>query len=224
MADAAGAAVWRWDQVEPFGVNVPDENPSGPGAFEFPLRFPGQYADKETGLHYNYFRDYDPARGGYLQGDPIGTATTWPDAPATRLNHLYAYVESQPIEKIDPLGLQSLSPFGEGQSGGLPAGPQNPTYQPQPYSRGLNPYEQCMGDCLQRNAKRQLVQTAAVQGTSYGALGSAAAAGQPGLAVLIQAFRQSMQRIVSTYWPVGVIGYPTWWVTSCNDECQCKRN
>jgi RHS repeat-associated protein len=64
--------VWRWDQQEPFGVNVPDENPGGLGAFELPLRLPGQYFDKETNLHYNYFRGYDPAIGRYSESDPIG--------------------------------------------------------------------------------------------------------------------------------------------------------
>src|SRR5882724_9824219 len=72
VADATGTTVWRWDQQEPFGVNVPDENPSGQGAFEFPLRFPGQYADKETNLVYNYYRDYDPALGRYTMSDPMG--------------------------------------------------------------------------------------------------------------------------------------------------------
>lgn len=41
--------MWRHDNTEPFSRNPPDENPSGLGAFEFPLRFPGQYFDKETG-------------------------------------------------------------------------------------------------------------------------------------------------------------------------------
>jgi RHS repeat-associated protein len=58
--------VWRWDQQEPFGVNVPDENPTSLGMFELPLRFPGQYADKETNLNYNYFGDYNPGTGQYV--------------------------------------------------------------------------------------------------------------------------------------------------------------
>ncbi|MER6994866.1 RHS repeat-associated core domain-containing protein [Streptomyces sp. NPDC000410] len=37
-----------------------------------PLRFPGQYADPETGLHYNHFRHYDPEPGRYLTPDPLG--------------------------------------------------------------------------------------------------------------------------------------------------------
>jgi RHS repeat-associated protein len=64
--------VWRWDQAEPFGNNVPDENPSGLGAFDLPLRLPSQYFDKETLLHYNYFRDcYDPGTGRFCQPDPM---------------------------------------------------------------------------------------------------------------------------------------------------------
>src|SRR3989442_255593 len=53
IADEQQRTVWRWDQAEPFGVNPPDENPSGLGVFEFPLRFPGQYADRETGWSQN---------------------------------------------------------------------------------------------------------------------------------------------------------------------------
>jgi len=36
------------------------------------FRFPGQYYDQETGLHYNYFRYYDPTNGRYITPDPIG--------------------------------------------------------------------------------------------------------------------------------------------------------
>ena len=72
VADSTGTTVWRWDNQEPFGNTVPDENPSGLGAFDLPLRPPGQRYDAETGLHYNYFRDYDPSTGRYVQSDPTG--------------------------------------------------------------------------------------------------------------------------------------------------------
>lgn len=72
ITDAAGVLVWRADTSEPFGANVPNENPSGLGAFVYNPRFPGQYFDKETGLHYNYYRDYDPQTGRYIESDPIG--------------------------------------------------------------------------------------------------------------------------------------------------------
>jgi RHS repeat-associated protein len=101
VADAAGTAVWRWDQTEPFGVNVPDENPSSLGAFEFPLRYPGQYADKETNLHYNFFRDYDPGVGRYVESDPIGL-----DGGI----NAYSYVDGSPTSLTDPKGLQIRVP------------------------------------------------------------------------------------------------------------------
>jgi RHS repeat-associated protein len=88
--------VWRWDQGEPFGNNPADENPSGLGAFDLPLRLPGQRYDKETGLHYNYFRDYDPSIGRYGESDPIGLVGG--------LN-TYAYVGGNPLSRIDRFGL-----------------------------------------------------------------------------------------------------------------------
>ena len=91
--------MWRWDQQEPFGVNVPDETPSG-AVFEFPLRFPGQYADKESNLFYNYFRDYDSTLGRYVQSDLIGLRGG--------LN-TYAYVGGNPLDQTDVVGLGPLS-------------------------------------------------------------------------------------------------------------------
>ncbi len=88
---------WKWDQAEPFGVSTPNENPSSLGAFEMPLRFPGQYADKENGLHYNARRDYDPAIGRYVQSDPI--------ALQGGLN-TYLFVSGSPLGEADPSGLQ----------------------------------------------------------------------------------------------------------------------
>ncbi|MDG9704423.1 DUF6531 domain-containing protein [Streptomyces sp. DH37] len=60
-----------------------------------PLRFPGQYADPETGLHYNHFRHYDPDTGRYATPDPLGLA------PAP---NPVAYVHN-PHTWTDPLGL-----------------------------------------------------------------------------------------------------------------------
>ncbi|MFF8916666.1 RHS repeat-associated core domain-containing protein [Streptomyces sp. NPDC015032] len=65
-----------------------------------PLRYPGQYFDPETGLHYNVHRYYDPQTGRYISPDPLGLA------PAA--NH-YAYVPN-PFTMADPLGLAGCSP------------------------------------------------------------------------------------------------------------------
>src|SRR5882762_3933219 len=101
IADQNQRTVWRWDQAEPFGVNVPDENPSGLGAFEFPLRFPGQYADRETGLSYNDQRDgYSPATGTYTQPEPVGLAGDI---------NLYRYARNDPLIIIDPNGRNPVS-------------------------------------------------------------------------------------------------------------------
>lgn len=99
VADTSGATVWKWDQQEPFGSNPADENPNGLGAFELPLRLPGQYFDKETYLHYNYYRDYDAGIGRYLESDPIGLEGG--------LN-TYAYVSGSPLKMVDLLGLRPL--------------------------------------------------------------------------------------------------------------------
>lgn len=96
IADEMQRTVWRWDQLEPFGDSAPDENPSGLGAFEFPGRLPGQYFDKETNLHYNYFRDFDPVLGRYAESDPIGLKA----GP-----NLYAYVGGSPLRFNDRFGL-----------------------------------------------------------------------------------------------------------------------
>jgi RHS repeat-associated protein len=99
VLDKANALRWRW-MAEPFGTTAAETNPQGLGAFTFNLRHPGQYADSETGLFYNYFRDYDPALGRYTQSDPIGLAGGI---------NTYAYVGGNPISGFDPDGLASMS-------------------------------------------------------------------------------------------------------------------
>lgn len=93
---ADNAIMWRWDNTEPFGANAANDNPAGLGAFAFNLRFPGQYYDAETGKHYNYFRDYDPRIGRYIESDPIGLKGG---------SNTYAYVGGNPLRWIDPQGL-----------------------------------------------------------------------------------------------------------------------
>jgi RHS repeat-associated protein len=104
-----GAVAWSIDRTPFTAVNGsfgnPNNNPDGDSvSISYPLRFPGQYADVETGLHYNYFRDYEPATGRYTQSDPIGLAGGI---------NTYAYVGGNPLNAVDPLGLKILCwPWG----------------------------------------------------------------------------------------------------------------
>ncbi|MES2801941.1 MAG: RHS repeat-associated core domain-containing protein [Bdellovibrionota bacterium] len=91
-------SVWKNPlENEAFGKVQPITDPDLDGThFEFNLRFPGQIHDGFTGLVYNYFRDYDPKTGRYVQSDPIGLA----GGIST-----YSYVESNPLKSVDPMGL-----------------------------------------------------------------------------------------------------------------------
>ncbi|GAA2334583.1 hypothetical protein SVIO_027910 [Streptomyces violaceusniger] len=71
-----------------------------PGEVDCPLRFPGQYADPETGLNYNFFRYYDPETARYLTPDPLGLAPA--DNP-----HIYVV---NPLTWAGPLGLEGCGP------------------------------------------------------------------------------------------------------------------
>jgi RHS repeat-associated protein len=87
--------VWRWDG-DAFGVGEPDLDPDGDRReVDVPLRFPGQIAS-DGGLFYNYHRYYEPETGRYFTPDPIGLAGG--------LN-LYGYVNNNPVNFIDPEGL-----------------------------------------------------------------------------------------------------------------------
>jgi RHS repeat-associated protein len=106
IADQQGQTVWRWDNQEPFGSDLPNDDPGNTGTpFVFNLRFPGQYFDRETFTHYNVFRDYDPGIGRYVQPDPLGVFMINDLTAAIRLNHLYTYANSDPLRYSDELGL-----------------------------------------------------------------------------------------------------------------------
>lgn len=96
LSDASDAIRWRWIS-EPFGSIAPETAPTaGLSAVTFNLRFPGQFFDSESGLSYNYFRDYDGTTGRYVQSDPIG------------LNggiNTYSYVGGNPLSFVDSAGL-----------------------------------------------------------------------------------------------------------------------
>jgi len=92
ISDRDGELVWQ-ASYNPFGnISILFDNLSP----SMNARSPGQYADTETGFYYNYFRDYDPELGRYVQSDPIGLAGG--------LN-TYGYVDGDPVSHVDPLGL-----------------------------------------------------------------------------------------------------------------------
>jgi len=93
ITNASQKVVWLWDH-DPFGAKAPSSSPG----FVYNLRFPGQYYDAESGLNYNYFRNYDPKIGRYIESDPIGLAGGI---------DTYGYVGGNPILKIDPFGMGS---------------------------------------------------------------------------------------------------------------------
>ena len=72
------------------------------------IRFPGQYFDAETGLHYNRFRYYDPGIGRYVSADPIGQ---------TGETNLYSYAANNPTRFIDPSGLLYIPFVGDVNAG-----------------------------------------------------------------------------------------------------------
>jgi RHS repeat-associated protein len=123
LSNDSGQAVWQWS-YSAFGEDKPtvaknrfanlDTTPN-PGTtniseVKFNLRYPGQYADEESGLFYNYFRSYDSRTGRYSQPDPIGLDGGWNRA---------TYVDANPLIYTDPMGLVASTDPWFGQGGDL---------------------------------------------------------------------------------------------------------
>jgi RHS repeat-associated protein len=94
--DQSQKLLWSWNS-DAFGVGTPNADEDGDGIkLDMPLRFPGQQYDANSGLNYNYFRDYDPGTGRYVQSDPIGLSGGI---------NIYAYAAGNPNNYLDPFGL-----------------------------------------------------------------------------------------------------------------------
>ena len=105
MTSPAKAVVWQIE-AKPFG-----DGSSITGTALLNLRFPGQYYDGETGLHQNWFRDYMPKVGRYVEADPL-----LQESPVVRRmgplrdlwsqdTSMYAYGRSNSTRWADPSGL-----------------------------------------------------------------------------------------------------------------------
>ncbi|MCD4811466.1 DUF6531 domain-containing protein [bacterium] len=90
LIDDKGGLAWK-GSYDDWGSLIEDSDP----ALSLPFRFPGQYADTETGFHYNRMRYYNPSTGNFLSPDPQGTL-------AGLNEFLYA---PNPVNWFDPLGL-----------------------------------------------------------------------------------------------------------------------
>jgi RHS repeat-associated protein len=148
VANAAGTTVWRWDQQEPFGNDTPNGDPGNTGTtFDFPMRFPGQYLDRETNLAYNFYRDYDPQIGKYIQSDPVGIRAG---------ADTYTFVRNGPLSFADFFGLIPMSmPRVRINSGSAGCGTEGyGGLPPDLFFEGCcNKHDDCYDDCKNQPSK-----------------------------------------------------------------------
>ncbi len=140
---------WSWNS-DAFGVGAPNGDVDGNGVvLDIPLRFPGQMFEAYSALNYNYFRDYEPNTGRYVQSDPIGLEGG--------LN-TYGYVGGNPLRFVDPLGLKCTaftSEYGDTQYICDSGSPYSPSWNMgDNSSRSTNfnnaRYDQCYSSCMAR--------------------------------------------------------------------------
>nr|WP_319636792.1 RHS repeat-associated core domain-containing protein [Paraburkholderia caribensis] len=139
LTDDAGEIVWEarykaWGEAAEVIARV---SAATQAQVRNPIRFQGQQADDETGLHYNRHRYYDPHAGRFVSKDPIGLAGGI---------NVYQYA-SNPVGWVDPLGLatcplQKLADRGfsgviKNDNGGLDYSGSNALYD----KNGVNPIQ-----------------------------------------------------------------------------------
>ncbi|WP_326837725.1 RHS repeat-associated core domain-containing protein [Amycolatopsis rhabdoformis] len=127
LVDEHGTVAWHAHATLWGGVTTAPQSTT-----DTPLRFQGQYFDRETGLHYNFHRYYDPVLARYLSPDPIG----FEGGP-----NQHAFVEN-PHVLTDPLGLMPKACSKKGKSSKASSSSThtssaNPEYK---YSPGGSPY------------------------------------------------------------------------------------
>ncbi|MFF5257017.1 RHS repeat-associated core domain-containing protein [Streptomyces leeuwenhoekii] len=127
-----GAIAW---QIRTTIWGLPLPGSSDGSTTHCPLRFPGQYADAETGWHYNYFRYYDPETARYVSHDPLGLAAAPND---------YTYVDN-PLTIADPLGLM---PAINGPGGRWMRDPNSPVIQHNRDTEYPSSYRQSTHDAM----------------------------------------------------------------------------
>lgn len=91
VTNRAGAVVWSASRYSGYGTATVASG----AQIEQPWRFPGQYLDAESGLHYNLRRYYDADAGRYISEDPLRFDSS---------SNFYAYAENSPQNFIDPTG------------------------------------------------------------------------------------------------------------------------
>ncbi|MEX2506156.1 MAG: RHS repeat-associated core domain-containing protein [Pseudohongiellaceae bacterium] len=142
ITDASRNVVWA-GSYKPFG-----EVTETVATIENNIRFPGQYEDGESGLYYNYFRNFDFTLGRFLKSDPIGQNGGI---------NTYLYAQSNPIHYIDKFGLNAFAaatanestkprggPFG-GKCG--PEGSQRSTWIPDATPGACDTHDRCWLQC-----------------------------------------------------------------------------
>ncbi|MEQ8612565.1 MAG: RHS repeat-associated core domain-containing protein, partial [Gammaproteobacteria bacterium] len=140
ITDSFQNTVWQAD-YNPFGeVDITTELVSNN------IRFPGQYYDEETGLHYNYFRYYEPEIGRYITSDPIGLDGGM---------NTFIYANNSPSVLIDKYGLNAFAgstanngkvtgPFGSDCG---PEGKNQAKWIPDIYKEACIAHDKCYEDC-----------------------------------------------------------------------------